>query len=89
MTRTVTITHRQAQLVLKHGYFDDKSEKSAVEAIPKGRGYYEVELSEFTCENFIADLVHYAKRLRSERSLDEIDRLCDELEGFKRSVFIE
>ena len=78
--RTLELTTREVQLLLKYGYPFDEQEKT-LRASRAVKGSHRVRIGAYWIEMMVADLVRSAKKLRSPALLEEIDALCDVLEN--------
>lgn len=77
--RTIEITPRERQLLLKYGYpFPEAEEPLRNSRAVKG--YHRVRIDAYWIEMMVADLSRSAREIRSRTLLEEIDALCDVLE---------
>jgi hypothetical protein len=77
--RTLELTPREVQLLLKYGYPFPEQEQALRESRAV-KGIHRVQIDSYWIEMMVGDLVRSAKKIRSRNLLDEIDALCDVLE---------
>jgi hypothetical protein len=77
--RTLEITPRERDLLLKYGYpFADEEKKLRDSRAVKG--FHRVRIGAYWIELMVADLIRSAREIRSGALLDELDALCSALE---------
>ena len=77
--RTLELTPRERQLLLKYGYpFPEAEEPLRNSRVVNG--YHRVRIGAYWIELMVADLSRSAREIRSRSLLEEIDALCDALE---------
>jgi succinate dehydrogenase/fumarate reductase flavoprotein subunit len=77
--RTLELTPREVQLLLKYGYPFPDPEQALRESRAIG-GIHRVRIDDYWIEHLVADLSRSARKIRSRSLLEEIDALCDTLE---------
>lgn len=83
--RTLQLTPRELQLLLKYGYpFPEEEELLRSSKIKKG--LHNLQVDAYWIGMWIADIVRSAKTIRSQRALEELDALCDVLEAAENNV---
>src|SRR5215470_11336210 len=78
--RTLEITPRERQLLLKYGYPFQEAE----EALRNSRavsGFHRVQIGAYWIDMMLADLSRSAREIRGRALLEEIDALCCVLEA--------
>jgi hypothetical protein len=77
--RTLELTPRERDLLLKYGYpFPDQEQKLRDSKAVKG--FHGVRIGAYWIELMVADLIRSAREIRSGALLDELDALCSALE---------
>jgi hypothetical protein len=77
--RTVELSSREVQLLLKYGYpWRDVEEK--LRASRAVGGIHRVRIDAYWIEMMIADVIRSARAIRSDALLEELDALCYALE---------
>jgi len=78
--KTVRLTQREVNLLLKYGYpFEDI--EARLNACKNRKGTHAIKISQFDIEHLIGDLVYSAKKLTNNTVLEELDAVCSVLEN--------
>lgn len=77
--RTVELTPREVELLLKYGYprLDVAEKLRASRAV---QDFHRVRIDAYWIEMMIADVIRSARKIRSDALLEELDALCSALE---------
>jgi hypothetical protein len=77
--RPVELTSREVELILQYACpFPDHADQ--LRASQSKGSWHAIEIDPYWISHWIGDLVHSTKAIRSQRLLEEIDRLCAVLE---------
>ena len=79
----IEVSGREAKLILKYGYPFPKH-KPLFEKVAGKPGWHTLEIDGYWLELIIGDLCRSMKEVRSRPLLEELDELCDSLEGALR-----
>jgi hypothetical protein len=76
----IEITGREAKLILKYGYpFPDQEEIFL--PISGKEGFHVIHIGKYWLQIILGDLCRSIREVRSESLQEELDSLCDNLEG--------
>jgi hypothetical protein len=83
---SVTLTQREAQLLLCYGYPFER-EETQLRSFEGRTGFHVLKVSSFYLSHLIADLIYSARKIRSDPLLlEELDELCGALESAESRV---
>jgi len=78
--RTLHLTRRELELLLRHAYpFEQEAARLRTSAAQDG--WHIIQLDPYWLSHWIGDLVHSAKKVRSEALRAELEALCCVLEN--------
>jgi len=83
----IEVNGREAYLMIKYGYpFEDQ--KNQLKQYSRVEGWHKIQISKFYLEHIIGDLCRSIREVRSQALIEELDTLCDMLEGSLRGSLI-
>jgi len=77
--RTLGITPRERDLLLKYGY-PFPAEEQKLRDSKAVKGFHRVRIGAYWIELMVADLIRSTREIRNGGLLDELDELCSALE---------
>jgi hypothetical protein len=77
--RTLEISPRERDLLLKYGY-PFPAEEQKLRDSRAVKGFHQVRIGAYWIELMVADLIRSAREIRNGALLDELDELCSALE---------
>jgi len=83
--RSLELTQRELNLLLKYTYpFPEQAE--VLRTSQAKNGFHRVQIDRYWISMLIGDLVYSAKKIRSQRLLEELDVLCSVLEAAENNL---
>lgn len=86
-TVEIEISGREAKLILKYGYPFPEQEV-LFKPVSGKTGWHTIEIDKYWLELIIGDLCRSMKEVKSYNLREEIDALCDTLEGSMKGSWI-
>jgi len=82
--RLVQLSRREVELLLRYAY-PVEAEAAKLRACKPRKGWYDVRIGAYWLSQWIGDLSHSIRKVRSAALRDELDALCCVLENAERS----